>query len=123
VTVDAHGHYMTALGTTYEADPVLGIVQSIGLPHAVQQRLTYYVGVLAATILFIAPKSALIVMTRLSWSLPEHRQLPAAFSRLHPRYQTPAFTILFYSVLACILIVPGQTDFLGTLYSLRASSS
>ena len=123
VTVDAHGHYMTALGTTYEADPVLGIVQSIGLPHAVQQGLTYYVGVLAATILFIATNAGLIGISRLSWSLAEHRQLPAAFSRLHPRYQTPAFTILFYSVLACILIVPGKTDFLGNLYSFGAMLS
>src|SRR4029078_392505 len=58
-----------------------------------------------------------------SWSLAEHRQLPAAFSRLHPRYQTPAFTILFYSVLACVLIVRGSTDFLGNLYSFGAMLS
>jgi basic amino acid/polyamine antiporter, APA family len=123
VTTDAHGHAMTALGTTYEADPVLGIVQSIGLPHAFEQGLTYYVGVLAATILFIATNAGLIGISRLSWSLAEHRQLPAAFSRLHPRYQTPAFTIVFYSILACILIVPGKTDFLGNLYSFGAMLS
>ena len=120
---DAHGHYATALGTQYEADPVLGIVESIGLPHAIEQGLTYYVGILAATILFIATNAGLIGISRLSWSLSEHRQLPAAFSTLHPRYRTPAFTIVFYSFLAAILIIPGKTDFLGNLYSFGAMLS
>jgi basic amino acid/polyamine antiporter, APA family len=123
VTQDAHGHYATALGTQYEADPVLGIVKSIGLAHALEQGLSYYVGLLAATILFIATNAGLIGISRLSWSLAEHRQLPAVFSKLHPRYHTPAFTIVFYSVLAAILIVPGQTDFLGNLYSFGAMLS
>jgi basic amino acid/polyamine antiporter, APA family len=123
VTNDGHGHFATALGTTYEADPVLGIVKSIGLAHALEQGISYYVGLLAATILFIATNAGLIGISRLSWSLAEHRQLPAAFSKLHPRYHTPAFTIVFYSVLACVLIVPGQTDFLGNLYSFGAMLS
>ena len=38
--------------------------------------LRYYVGVLAATILFIATNAGLIGISRLSWSLAEHRQLP-----------------------------------------------
>src|SRR3954453_14733269 len=123
VTQAASGHFATALGTTYEADPVLGIVKSIGLAHAVELGLSYYVGVLSATILFIATNAGLTGISGLSWSLAEHRQLPAAFSRLHPRYRTPAFTIVFYSVLACLLIIPGRTDFLGNLYSFGAMLS
>jgi APA family basic amino acid/polyamine antiporter len=123
VTQDAHGHFATALGTRYEADPVLGIVKSIGLSHALAQGLSYYVGLLAATILFIATNAGLIGISRLSWSLSEHRQLPKAFSSLHPKYRTPAFTIVFYSVLAAILIIPGKTDFLGNLYSFGAMLS
>ncbi len=53
---------------------------------------------LAATILFIATNAGLIGISRLSWSLAEHRQLPSLFSRLHPRYRTPWFTIVFFSV-------------------------
>jgi APA family basic amino acid/polyamine antiporter len=79
--------------------------------------------VLAATILLIATNAGLIGISRLSWSLAEHRQLPAAFSALHPRYRTPAFTIVFYSVLAALLIIPGKTDFLGNLYSFGAMLS
>ena len=44
----------------------------------------YYVGLLAATILFIATNAGMIGISRLSWSLAEHRQLPSIFSQLHP---------------------------------------
>ena len=78
---------------------------------------------LAATILFIATNAGLIGISRLSWSLAEHRQLPAIFARLHPRYRTPWFTIVFFSVLAGLLLIPGKTDFLGNLYSFGAMLS
>ena len=45
----------------------------------------YYVGLLAATILFIATNAGMIGISRLSWSLAEHRQLPRIFSQLHPK--------------------------------------
>jgi basic amino acid/polyamine antiporter, APA family len=123
VTQDIHGHYSTLLGTQFESDPVLGIVEKLGLGHVLTTGLKYYVGVLAATILLIATNAGLIGISRLSWSLAEHRQLPSAFSRLHSRYRTPAFTIVFYSVLAALLIIPGRTDFLGNLYSFGAMLS
>src|SRR6201987_3153881 len=51
-------HAYTLLGLApaqgYQNDPVLGIIEHLGLPHGVQEVLRYYVGVLAATILFIA---------------------------------------------------------------------
>jgi APA family basic amino acid/polyamine antiporter len=119
---DAHG-YHTLLGTRYEADPVLGIVNNLGLGGALTTGLRYYVGVLAATILFIATNAGLIGISRLSWSLSEHRQLPGAFSALHRRYRTPAFTIVFYSVIAGVLLIPGQIDLLGNLYSFGAMLS
>jgi APA family basic amino acid/polyamine antiporter len=123
VTQDAHGHYSTLLGTKFESDPVLGIVEHLGLGGALTTVLKYYVGILAATILFIATNAGLIGISRLSWSLAEHRQLPARFSALHPRYRTPAFTIVFYSILASLLLLPGKTDFLGNLYSFGAMLS
>src|SRR3954463_5347973 len=36
VTQDAAGHYSTLLGTTYENDPVLGIVNHLGLGHGLE---------------------------------------------------------------------------------------
>jgi APA family basic amino acid/polyamine antiporter len=79
--------------------------------------------VLAATILFIATNAGLIGISRLSWSLAEHRQIPGIFARLHPKHRTPWFTILVFSVFAGILLIPGKTDFLGNLYSYGAMLS
>jgi APA family basic amino acid/polyamine antiporter len=122
-----HGHYTTLLGQPpphgFENDPVLGIIDHLGLHGAVLTVLRYYVGVLAATILFIATNAGLIGISRLSWSLAEHKQLPAVFARLHPRYRTPWFTIVVFSAFAGILLIPGKTDFLGNLYSFGAMLS
>ena len=116
-------HYTTLLGTKYQADPVLGIVSALPLGHGMQTVLRYYVGVLAATILIIATNAGLIGISRLSWSLAEHRQLPAVFARVHSRYRTPWFTILVFSFLAMLLLIPGKTTFLGNLYSFGAMLS
>ncbi len=118
-----HAGYATALGGHFENDPVLGIVTRLGLHGMVLTIAKDYVGVLAATILFIATNAGLIGISRLSWSLAEHRQLPSIFSRLHPRFRTPWFTIVFFSILAGLLIIPGQTTLLGNLYSFGAMLS
>jgi APA family basic amino acid/polyamine antiporter len=117
-----HG-YATELGTTYENDPVLGIVRHLGLHGTVLKLAQDYVGVLAATILFIATNAGLIGISRLSWSLSEHRQLPSIFSQLHPKFRTPWFTIVFFSIIAALLILPGETKLLGNLYSFGAMLS
>ena len=122
--VTEHAHtFSTALGTTYQNDPVLGIVNNLGLSGSLLSGLRAYVGILAATILLIATNAGLIGVSRLSWSLSEHRQLPGLFSRLHRRYRTPWFTIAVFSFLAMLLLLPGQTDFLGNLYSFGAMLS
>ncbi len=126
--VTGHGaHATTLLGQApphgYQNDPVLGIIQHLGLAHAAANALRYYVGILAATILFIATNAGLIGISRLSWSLAEHRQLPSVFAQLHRRHRTPWFTIICFSVFAGILLIPGKTDFLGNLYSFGAMLS
>jgi APA family basic amino acid/polyamine antiporter len=124
--VAGHPHeFQTLLGVGpehggFENDPVLGIVSRLGLHGTVLRVATYYVGILAATILFIATNAGMIGISRLSWSLAEHRQLPDVFSHLHARYRTPWFTIVFFSVLASLLVLYGNTEILGNLYSFGA---
>ena len=116
-------HYATALGGRYESEPVLGIVDHLGLHGALLDGVQYYVGLLATTILFIATNAGLIGISRLSWSLAEHRQLPSAFARLHRTYRTPWFTIVFFSVFAVLLISFANINVLGNLYSFGAMLS
>src|SRR5207302_9473263 len=100
-----------------------GVIEHLAVATTLTHILRYAVGVLAATILFIATNAGLIGISRLSWSLAEHHQIPGIFAQLHPRYRTPWFTIVVFSVLAGLLLIPGQTDFLGNLYSYGAMLS
>ncbi len=115
--------YATALGGFFENDPMLGVVEHLGLHGTVLKLSRYYLGLLAATILFIATNAGMIGISRLSWSLSEHRQLPQLFSQLHSRYRTPWFTLIFFSMLASTLIIYGNTEVLGNLYSFGAMLS
>jgi basic amino acid/polyamine antiporter, APA family len=115
--------YATGLGGLFQNDPVLGIISRLGLHGTVLKLAQYYVGILAATILFIATNAGMIGISRLSWSLAEHRQLPSLFSSLHPKFRTPWFTLMFFSALAGALIIYGNTNVLGNLYSFGAMLS
>ncbi len=115
--------YATSLGGFFENDPMLGVVEHLGLHGTVLKLARYYLGILAATILFIATNAGMIGISRLSWSLSEHRQLPRLFSQLHAKYRTPWFTLIFFSMLASTLIIYGNTEVLGNLYSFGAMLS
>jgi basic amino acid/polyamine antiporter, APA family len=123
VTQDAAGHYTTALGSTFADDPILGIVENLGLAHLPTEILRYYVGILAAVILLIATNAGLIGVSRLTYSMGQHRQLPEGLRQVHPKYRTPYIAIMIFSVIAIITLLPGQTDFLATMYSFGAMLS
>ncbi|MDQ3723984.1 MAG: universal stress protein [Actinomycetota bacterium] len=106
----------------YAGDPILGVVENIEL-GALQGPAEIYVGVLAATILFIATNAGLIGVSRLTYSMGQHRQLPEGLRRLHPRYRTPHVAIVAFGLIACLTIVPGQAEFLGTIYTFGAMLS
>jgi APA family basic amino acid/polyamine antiporter len=123
VTQDAAGHYSTELGTKFAGDPVLGIVENLGLGPGLTDALRVYVGVLAAVILLIATNAALIGVSRLTFSMGHYRQLPETLRRVHPRFNTPYVAIVAFSAVAALTMVPGETDFLATMYSFGAMLS
>ena len=117
----------TILGKTkeeggYADDPILGVVENMDL-GALQGAAEIYVGILAATILFIATNAGLIGVSRLSYSMGQHRQLPELLRALHPKFRTPYVAIVIFGAVACLAIVPGQADFLGVIYAFGAMLS
>jgi basic amino acid/polyamine antiporter, APA family len=106
----------------YADDPILGVVENIEL-GALQGAAEIYVGILAATILFIATNAGMIGVSRLTYSMGQYRQLPGALRALHPRFRTPYVAIVVFGLVACITILPGQADFLGTIYAFGAMLS
>ena len=109
----------------YANDPILGVVQNLGVEGGVLDALEIYVGVLAATILFIATNAGVIGASRITYSMATYRQIPEVFRRLHPRFKTPWLSLVLFAGIAadrwCIL--PGDVKFVGTLYSFGATLS
>jgi APA family basic amino acid/polyamine antiporter len=123
VTQNAAGHYTTALGTEFANDPILGIVENLGLSAGLTEILRFYVGILAAVILLIATNAGLIGVSRLTYSMGQHRQLPEGLRQVHPKYRTPYIAILVFAAIAMVTLIPGKTDFLATMYSFGAMLS
>ena len=108
----------------YANDPVLGVVENLGLEGRMLDVAEIYVGVLAATILFIATNAGVIGASRITYSMASYRQLPEALRRLHPRFKTPWLSLVIFAGIAPILVIlPGDVNFVGTLYSLGATLS
>ncbi|MBI4897196.1 MAG: amino acid permease [Actinobacteria bacterium] len=113
---------ITTLATKYSGDPILGVVENMPL-GVFEAPARIYVGILAATILVIATNAGIIGVSRLTYSMGQHRQVPAVLRTLHPRYKTPYIAIIVFGAIACLTMIPGQADFLGTMYAFGAMLS
>ena len=123
----ADGTYQTLLGVPEEeggfaGDPILGVVGQLDL-GPLQSAGEIYVGLLAATILFIATNAGMIGVSRLVYSMGLYRQVPDRLRQLHPRYATPWIGIIVFAVIACLTLIPGQATFLGNMYAFGAMLS
>lgn len=116
------GHYTSELATTFAGDPILGIVGHMGL-GLFQRPMEFYVGILAATILLVAANAGIIGVSRLTYSLGQHQQLPVRLARISPRSRTPVVALVVFAVLAALVMVPGEATFLGNMYAFGAMLS
>lgn len=108
----------------YANDPILGVVENLGLEGLTLDVAEVYVGILAATILFIATNAGVIGASRITYSMASYRQLPERLRTLHPRFKTPWLSlVLFAGIAPILLLIPGDVNFIGTLYSLGATLS
>jgi APA family basic amino acid/polyamine antiporter len=123
------GHYQTVLGLPPEKhgfanDPVLGLVEHLGIHGLLLTVMKVYVGLLAATILFIATNAGVIGASRITYAMAGYRQLPSVFRKLHPKFKTPWLSlIVFAGFVSIVVLLPGKTDFLSTMYSFGAMLS
>jgi basic amino acid/polyamine antiporter, APA family len=121
--------YQTLLGLSpddggFRNDPVLGLVEHLGLHGGVLDAAKIYVGILAATILFIATNAGVIGASRITYAMASYRQIPEVFRRLHPKFKTPWLSlVVFAGLISIIVLLPGQTTFLGDMYAFGAMLS
>jgi basic amino acid/polyamine antiporter, APA family len=114
---EVNGRYVTGIAEEYLLDPVQGLVQA--MPYeGLKYVMGIYVGILASTILVIATNAGILGVSRLTYSMGRHRQLPRAISRLHPRFFTPFVAIIGFGTIAAVLCIPKAAPYiLGDLYA------
>jgi len=101
-------------------DPVAGIAANLP-SETLRSYLAPLVSILAATILLTATNAGLLGISRLSYNLSSHNQLPAPLGRIHHHFRTPYIGIILFCVISVFMLVPGffsETFFsdLGALY-------
>ena len=104
---------------------MLGLVENLGLHGALLDGAKIYVGVLAATILFIATNAGVIGASRITYSMASYRQLPGGLPPAAPALQDAVARAdrLRRRRSRSLVLLPGQGDFLGTMYSFGAMLS
>jgi APA family basic amino acid/polyamine antiporter len=109
----------TELGGRWLKAPVIGITQAFD-QALVRDGLKYVFGIAAAATLVAAANSAMLGLSRLSYSLATNRQIPSLVGRLHPTRSTPFVAIIMAAAIAATLVIPGDVDFLAGIYAFGA---
>ena len=77
-------------------------------------------GAVVAVTLIAAANSAMLGLSRLAYSLSTNRQIPSGLGRLHQQRSTPWLLILLAGLLAAVLVIPENIDFLVGIYAFGA---
>ena len=109
------------LASEWSRDPVAGIAAKLPV-ELISNVLKPLIAILAGTILLIATNAGLIGISRLAFSLGRHKLVPPALSRVHPRFKTPYISIILFSIVAILILIPSffEADVfknMGALYA------
>jgi basic amino acid/polyamine antiporter, APA family len=107
------------LSTTYLNDPVAGIAGKLPSPY--DAILKPMVAFLAATILLIGANAGVLGVSRLSFSMGAHYQLPGVLYQVNRRFRTPHVTIFVFGIIAIALVLNGDVTDLSNIYAFAAT--
>jgi APA family basic amino acid/polyamine antiporter len=101
-------------------DPIAGIAANLP-SETLRSIFEPLVSILAATILLTATNAGLLGISRLTYNMSSHKQLPASLGKIQPRFRTPYIAIIIFCSLTILLLLPGFTNprffaDLGALY-------
>jgi basic amino acid/polyamine antiporter, APA family len=106
----------------YVDAPMLGVAAAFDPPW-LADVLRILIGISAFAILVIACNAAMLGLSRLGYSLALNRQIPSAIGRLHPTRATPVVIIVVGALLAMLLLLPADVEFLASIYAFGATIS
>ncbi|MDP2710853.1 MAG: amino acid permease [Solirubrobacteraceae bacterium] len=99
--------------------PVLALVAAFDPPW-LAEGLRYAIAALATITLVVAAHGAMLGLSRLAYSLGTNRQIPTVIGRLHRRHGTPYVVIALAALLASVLVLPRDLEFLVGIYAFGA---
>src|SRR4030067_650963 len=100
------------IATGISSEPALIIVLT-WLLNRFRDLLPVLVAILAASILLTATNAGLLGISRLTYNLSSHNQLPATLSRVHHRFRTPYLAISLFCLFSLLLLIP---EFFSTVF-------
>src|SRR5919197_1499762 len=119
VAGDQSSGFGTQLGGKYVESPVLGVVESLTSGFT-GHLLQYAVAIIATLVLSQAANAGMVGITRTTYTLATHRQLPRGVARLHPRYGTPWIVLAIFTLLAFLLLLPADIELLAGMFAYGA---
>lgn len=115
---NAQGVWVTDLTQRFLEDPIMGIANV--LPVVIRPVLSFWVAILAVTILVIATNAGMLGASRLAYSMGQRQQLPSVISKVSQRARVPLNAIIIFSIIASILVSFGHITLLADLYAFGA---
>jgi basic amino acid/polyamine antiporter, APA family len=103
---DAQGHaqqFFQYLGSTENQGSAVAVLAA-NVPYF-GKLAALYVPVLGAILLLISSNSGVFGASRIAYAMSRSRLLPSVFERVHPRYRTPAVSILSFCGIALAVLV------------------
>jgi APA family basic amino acid/polyamine antiporter len=109
----------TALATTYEDAPVLGITAAFH-PSWLSDVAQWAVVAIAPIILLFAANVTMLGLSRHIYVLATNRQIPSWLGKLGGRRSTPHIAILIAAAFAIGLVLPGDVELLAGVFAFGA---
>ena len=110
----------TALATTFEDAPVLGITSAFE-PEWLSTVFKWAVVAIAPLILFFAANVTMLGLSRHVYVLATNRQIPSWLGKLGGRRSTPHVAILIAAAFAAGLVLPGDIELLAAVFAFGAT--
>ena len=117
--VDGPGGPQTALATTFEDAPVLGVTAAFE-PGWLSDVFQWAVVAIAPVVLLFAANVTMLGLSRHVYVLATNRQIPSWLGKLGGRRSTPHIAILIAAAITIGLVLPGDIELLAGVFAFGA---
>lgn len=111
---------VTDLGTKYIEAPVLGVVEAFN-PGWLSDGLQWLVAIVASATLIWAANTAMLGVSRHTYTLAVNRQIPSWLGQLGRRYEVPYKAIILCALAVFGLALIGDFEMLAGIYAFGAT--